>query len=114
MSALDPQKLGEFEILEKLGHGGMGAVYKARQSSLGRLVALKVLPGNMGNDDEFITRFKAEARAAASLNHPGIVQVYAAGEDGGIHYFAMEHDAGESLHGRLQRHGRIAPLAPLA
>jgi hypothetical protein len=114
MSAPDPQKLGEFEILEKLGHGGMGAVYKARQSSLGRLVALKVLPGNMANDDEFIVRFKAEARSAAALNHPGIVQVYAAGEDRGVHYFAMEYVDGESLQGRLERKGRIAPLEALA
>ena len=114
MSVPEPQKLGEFEILEKLGHGGMGAVYKARQSSLGRLVALKVLPAHMASDEEFIIRFKAEARSAASLNHPGIVQVYAAGEDQGTHYFAMEFVDGESLQDRLKRKGRIAPVEALA
>lgn len=114
MSAPEPQKLGEFEILEKLGHGGMGAVYKARQISLGRFVALKVLPAHMASDEEFITRFKAEARSAASLNHPGIVQVYAAGEDHGTHYFAMEFVDGESLHTRLKRKGRIEPAEALA
>ena len=98
--------LGEFEILEAIGRGGMGAVYKARQPSLDRLVALKVLRPPSA-DPGFAARFTREARAAARVNHPNIIEVYAVGAAGGHQYIAMELVAGGGL-GRLVR--RRGPL----
>jgi len=103
------QTLGEFEILEALGQGGMGAVYKARQISLKRLVALKTLQPAMANDEAYIARFQQEAIAAASLSHPNLVQVYSAGQSEGLHWFSMEYVEGESARTRLQDAGRISP-----
>jgi tRNA A-37 threonylcarbamoyl transferase component Bud32 len=85
------------EILELLGKGGMGTVYKARQTKLDRLVALKVLPGEAGRDPSFAERFLREARALARLNHPGIVAVHDFGELGGLLYFVMEFVEGANL-----------------
>ncbi len=110
----DGQTLGDFEILGRLGQGGMGAVYKARQISLERFVALKTLQGALASDPEFIARFRREAKAAAALNHPNLVQVYAAGEDDGLHWFAMEYVEGESAQARLKRKGRLDPAAAIA
>jgi len=114
MRPTDPTQLGEFTILEKIGQGAMGAVYKAHQSSLGRVVALKLLPAHYAGDGDFVARFKREASAAAALNHPNIVQIYAAGQDDGAHYFAMEYVEGESLGARLERKGRIDARQVLA
>lgn len=86
--SLEGQRLGEYEILECLGQGGMGAVYKARQASLDRFVALKTLQGAIASNPEYIARFRREATAAAALNHPNLVQVHAAGETDGLHWFA--------------------------
>ena len=97
-------------IVEKIGQGAMGAVYKAHQTSLNRTVALKLLPAHFAGDADFLARFKHEAMAAAALNHPNIVQIYAAGHDDGTHYFAMEYVEGESLGARLERKGRIERL----
>lgn len=92
-----PARLGEFELLEKIGSGGMGVVYRARQGSLGREVALKVLrpellffPGNR-------RRFRREIEAVARLAHPGIVPIYSVGEEGSLPYFAMELVTGATL-----------------
>jgi len=101
------QSLGEFEILELLGRGGMGAVYKARQPSLDRVVALKVLR-SAGVDPTFVQRFGREARAAAAVSHPNIIEIYAVGEDGGHQYLAMELVGGEHL-GKLLRRGGPLP-----
>ncbi|MFW6108221.1 MAG: protein kinase domain-containing protein [bacterium] len=101
------RRLGNFEILQKLGVGGMGVVYKARQLSMDRLVALKVLPRRLARDRSFIERFLREARSAARLNHPHIVQGIDVGEAEGLYYFAMELVQGESLEARLRRQGRI-------
>src|SRR5471030_1419690 len=111
---LEGQTLGEFRILARLGQGGMGAVCKAQQVSLDRLVALKTLEGSLAGDAEFIARFRREAKAAASLNHPNLVQVYAAGENDGLHWFAMEYVEGESAQGRLKRKGRLDPAEAIA
>jgi eukaryotic-like serine/threonine-protein kinase len=88
--SLEGQQLGEFEILERLGQGGMGTVYKARQTSLGRLVALKMLQAGLANNSEYIERFRQEARAAAALNHPNLVQVYSADENDVRDWLAMD------------------------
>src|ERR1700722_13466671 len=108
--SLEGQQLGEFEILESLGQGGMGAVYKARQTSLDRFVALKTLQSSLAEDADYIARFRQEARAAAGLSHPNLVQVYSAGESEGTHWFAMEYIAGESAKVLLKRAGRVEPL----
>src|SRR5438128_3648877 len=79
-SSLVGRNLGDFEIVAELGRGGMGIVYKARQTSLDRLVALKLLPAAHFPDPVRLARFLREARAAASLSHPNIVQVYQVGE----------------------------------
>ncbi|HEY3323885.1 MAG TPA: serine/threonine-protein kinase [Planctomycetota bacterium] len=94
-----PKQVGGYELLSKLGQGGMGAVFKARQISLDRIVALKVLPPRIAKDAAFIERFQREARASAKLNHPNIVQGIDVGKDPatGLWYFAMEFVDGPSL-----------------
>lgn len=90
-------QLGDFRILRELGRGGMGIVYEAEQISLGRRVALKVLPFAAMLDKQQLARFKNEARAAATLDHPNIVAVYSVGVDRGVHYYAMQLVEGQSL-----------------
>jgi predicted Ser/Thr protein kinase len=104
----------QLEILELLGRGGMGAVYKTRQISLGRLVALKILPPAFGSSPVFAERFTREARALAQLNHHGIVTLYEFGQtDDGLFYFLMEFVDGMNLR-QLLAGGRIAPREALA
>lgn len=95
--------IGDFEVIDKLGQGDMGAVYRARQVSLGRMVALKILPAQFEEDEEFVSRFQREARLAASLNHPNLVRVYASGLADGSHFIAMELVEGETLSRRVRR-----------
>ena len=89
----DPVAVGkclpQFEILELLGRGGMGVVYKARQKQLDRLVALKILPPSEAHAADFVARFTREARSLAKLSHPNIVTVYDFGESGGLYYFKI-------------------------
>ncbi len=89
--------LGDYRLLGEIGRGGMGVVYEATQISLGRSVALKVLPFAAMLDQRQLARFHNEARAAATLNHPHIVPVYAVGEQRGVHYYAMQFIRGQSL-----------------
>jgi serine/threonine protein kinase len=89
--------LGDFRILREVGRGGMGVVYEAEQISLGRRVALKVLPFAATMDPRHLQRFHNEARAAASLDHPHIVRVHAVGCERGVHFFAMQLIQGYSL-----------------
>ncbi|MCZ7648012.1 MAG: PQQ-binding-like beta-propeller repeat protein [Planctomycetota bacterium] len=103
-----PATIGQFQLLEKIGEGGMGAVYKARQANLDRIVALKVLPRNLAADRQFVDRFLREARATAKLNHPHIVAGIDVGEAGGVYYFAMEYIEGENLGQRIDREKRLA------
>ena len=102
--ALHLGQLGDYELIDELGRGGMGVVYRARQCSLNRIVALKttMLPTVAG--DEEIARFKNEAEAAANLRHPGIVAVYEVGETEGRHYYSMEYIAGNDLSRLIREH----------
>ena len=103
-------RLGDFELGQKLGGGGMGDVFLARQLSLGRHVAMKVPHAQFAQDETFRRRFLREARNAARITSPYVVQVYAVGEEGGTPYLAMEYVRGETLGQRLAR-GRLAPHA---
>ncbi len=105
------QRLGDFVLLREVGRGGMGVVYEARQLSLGRRVALKVLPFAAVLDSRQIARFKNEAQAAAQLLHPNIVPVFAVGVERGVHYYAMQFIDGQPLDRaivELRRKWRIA------
>lgn len=94
---------GDFELLEQIGKGGMGVVYRARQLTLGRTVALKMILRGESASPQLKARFQAEARAVAQLDHPHIVQVYEAGEIEGQLYFAMQYIGGQTLAARLER-----------
>jgi len=95
-------ELGDFRIIREVGRGGMGIVYEAEQISLGRRVALKVLPFGATMDPRQLQRFQNEARAAASLEHPNIVPVYGVGCERGVHYYAMKFVEGQSLAGLIE------------
>ncbi|MBE7466187.1 MAG: protein kinase [Planctomycetes bacterium] len=101
------RKVGPFELLQKLGEGGMGAVYKARDTQMDRIVALKVIKPEFTSNKLFVERFKREVRATGQLNHPHIVSAYAAGEAEGVFYLAMEFVEGQSLIGALQSLGKL-------
>ena len=92
-----PERLDDFRIVREIGRGGMGVVYEAIQESLGRQVALKILPRRTTSKDSHSRRFQREARAAARLNHPNIVPVYSVGEIDGFHYYAMQFIRGVGL-----------------
>src|SRR5207249_10872308 len=90
-------QIGEFRLLREVGRGGMGVVYEAVQLSLGRRVALKVLPFAAALDAKQLQRFQNEAQAAAQLHHTNIVPVYAVGVERGVHYYAMQLIEGQNL-----------------
>lgn len=101
----------QFDIIELVGQGGMGAVYKARQPTLDRFVALKILPPEVGEDPAFAERFKREARALAMLSHTSIVTVYDFGEADGLYYFVMEFVDGTNLRQTIAQGGLTPPEA---
>ena len=103
------ETLGQYKILSELGRGGMGVVLKAHDPILDRNVAIKVLNQSIITDPTLVARFKREARSAASLNHPNIVQIHALGEEEGQSYFVMELVEGESLSQLIRREGKLAP-----
>src|SRR5208282_285139 len=90
-------KLGPYEIVAALGAGGMGEVYRARDTRLKRDIAIKILPAEFSADSDRLLRFEREARSASALNHPNIVTIYELGEDGVTHYIAMELVEGKTL-----------------
>jgi serine/threonine protein kinase len=98
-----PPAIGDYRIVRQVGRGGMGIVYEAEQISLGRRVALKVLPFAATMDPRHLQRFHNEARAAASLDHPHIVKVHAVGCERGVHFYAMQFIEGQSLDTFLRR-----------
>jgi len=98
----------QLEILGLIGRGGMGAVYKARQPALDRLVALKVLPPAVASDPGFAERFNREARALARLNHPNIVAIHDFGKAGALHYLLMEFVDGANLR-EIEQAGKLSP-----
>ncbi len=94
-------RLRDYDLLEEIGRGGMGIVFRARQRALNRVVALKVIRAGELADSQEVARFHAEAQAAAHLDHPGIVAVHDVGEEEGQHYFSMAYVPGQSLAQRL-------------
>jgi len=102
--------IGHYEIISELGRGGMGVVYKAHEQSLNRYVAIKVLGEHLNDDPSYVQRFLREARSAAALNHPNIVQIYSVDEFEGKHYFAMEFVSGKSVLQMIRASGKIEPV----
>src|SRR4029077_558930 len=101
-------RLGPYEILSALGAGGMGEVYRARDTRLDRTVAVKILPEHLSSNPQFHERFAREAKAISSLSHPHICPLYDVGHQDGIEFLVMEYLEGEPLAQRLKK----GPLAP--
>jgi serine/threonine protein kinase len=104
-----PARLGNFLLLKLLGTGGMGGVYYAKDESLGRFVAIKVMLQSLGDDAAFIETFRREAQAVAKLNHPNIAQIYSFGQEKGQPYIVMELVSGERVDKMMEDEGGIAP-----
>jgi len=117
---LEPAELGtmlapQYEVIDLLGHGGMGAVYKGRQTRLNRLVAIKLLPPDFASDSQFAVRFEREAQSMAALSHPAIVPVYDFGEtSNGWLYFVMELVEGTDVQRLIDRKVKLPPDHALA
>jgi eukaryotic-like serine/threonine-protein kinase len=113
LADLTGRELGDYRVLRRLGAGGMAEVYLAEQRSLGRQVALKVLQRNLAGDVTYVERFLQEARAAASLVHANIVQIYEVGQAEGVHFIAQEYVRGKNLGEVLKRQTALEPRVVL-
>lgn len=102
-------RIAGYRLEDRIGRGGMAVVYRARDERLGRLVALKILAPALAGDEEFQRRFVTESQAAAAIDHPHIVPVYAAGEEDGVLFIAMRYVPGGDAHSLLKREGPLAP-----
>src|SRR6202051_1656412 len=100
-------RLGSYEVLAQIGAGGMGEVYQAHDTKLGRDVAIKVLPEAFAHDPERLARFQREAKMLAQLNHPNIATIYGLEHSDGTHYLVMELVSGENLAERVKRDGAV-------
>src|ERR1700680_3870848 len=107
MPILTGKRLGPYEILSAIGAGGMGEVYQAHDTKLGRDVAIKVLPDAFAHDPERLSRFQREAKMLAALNHPNIATIYGLEQSNGTSYLVMELVAGETLADHLKRDGAV-------
>ncbi|MGQ0713780.1 MAG: protein kinase domain-containing protein [Gemmatimonadaceae bacterium] len=112
-SRLSKALQGRYKIRDVLGAGGMGVVFHADDVSLGRAVAIKVLPTELSSDKKVVARFRREAKTAAGLDHPGIIPVLSVASDNGLHYFVMKFVAGRTLE-EILREGRKLPIAFVA
>jgi Tol biopolymer transport system component/tRNA A-37 threonylcarbamoyl transferase component Bud32 len=111
MALISGDRVGPYEIVAAIGAGGMGEVYRARDTKLGRDVALKVLPDLFANDPDRLMRFEREAKTLAALNHPHIAQIYGLEDTGTVRALVMELVEGDDLSAIIARHGRSAPAA---
>ena len=102
------QRLGDFRLIREIGRGGMGVVFEAEQESLGRRVAVKVLPRQVLLDEKHLKRFEREARIAANLHHTNIVEVFGVGEQDGFHYYVMQYIRGVGLEAVIPLLARLA------
>src|SRR5947209_20048010 len=107
MARISETVADRYELLEVLGRGGMGVVYRGHDNRLDRVVAVKILPAQYASDALLVERFEREARAAARLSHPNIVSVFDSGHEGAVHYIVMECVAGESLAQTLAQRGAL-------
>ena len=97
-----------YEILSKVGAGGMSDVYKAKDHILSRFVAIKVLKQEFSEDSSFVTKFRAEAQSAAGLEHPNIVNIYDVGSENGLYYIVMEYVEGITLKTYIEKKGQLS------
>src|ERR1017187_3899217 len=100
-------KLGSYEVAAQIGAGGMGEVYQAHDTNLGRDVAIKVLPSAFAHDSDRLSRFEREAKLLASLNHPNIATIHGLEESNGTHYLVMELVPRDTLQQRVKREGAV-------
>src|ERR1700731_3803326 len=107
MAILSGQRLGPYQTASSIGAGGMGEVYQARDTKLGRDVAIKVLPEAFADDPERLSRFQREAKMLAALNHPNIATIFGLEQSGGTHYLVMELVPGDTLQQRVKRDGAV-------
>src|SRR5215468_157432 len=112
VDALLGKSLGRYRILSLLGRGGMGEVYRAKDTTLGRDVAIKVLPSGFSIDRDRLRRFEREARAASALNHPNIITIHEFGQEEGVHFIVSEFIEGETLRRRISAEGMNAGEIP--
>ena len=99
---------GRYQIIRTIGEGGMANVYLAHDTILDREVAVKILRGDLANDEKFVKRFQREAKAASSLNHPNIVEMYDVGEDDGNYFIVMEYVNGKTLKSLIKKRGGLS------